>query len=82
MPLAGLPTDGPACWHIPSWSVFGDQDMNIPVALHRFTAERAGAEVSQELTGASHALGVSGPKAVTATIWRPPPFLTHDALRR
>lgn len=36
----GLPTDAPAWRHIPSWSVFGDQDMNIPVALHRFMAER------------------------------------------
>jgi hypothetical protein len=36
--------------------------------LHRYMAERAGAEVSRELAGASHALSVSEPKAVTATI--------------
>ena len=65
---AGLPADAPAWRHIPSWFVFGDQDMIIPVALHRYMAERAGAEVSRELAGASHALSVSEPKAVTATI--------------
>jgi pimeloyl-ACP methyl ester carboxylesterase len=64
----GLPTGVPAWRDIPSWFVFGDQDMNIPVALHRFMAERADAEVSRELAGASHALSVSEPKAVTATI--------------
>ena len=64
----GLPTDGPAWKHVPSWFVFGDQDMNIPVALHRFMAERAAAKVSRELAGASHALSVSEPEAVTATI--------------
>jgi pimeloyl-ACP methyl ester carboxylesterase len=64
----GLPTDAPAWRYIPSWFVFGDQDLNIPVTLHRFMAERAGAEVSRELAGASHALSVSEPKAVTATI--------------
>jgi len=65
---AGLPADAPAWRHTPSWFVFGDQDMIIPVALHRYMAERAGAEVSRELAGASHALSVSEPKAVTATI--------------
>lgn len=64
----GLPTDAPAWRHIPSWFVFGDQDVTIPVALHRYMAERAGAEVTRELAGASHALSVSEPKAVTATI--------------
>ena len=48
--------------------MFGDLDLNIPVALQRFMAERAGAKVSRELAGASHALSVSEPEAVTATI--------------
>lgn len=65
---AGLPTDAPAWRDIPSWFVFGDQDKTIPVELHRFMADRAEAEVSRELAGASHALSVSEPKAVTATI--------------
>jgi pimeloyl-ACP methyl ester carboxylesterase len=64
----GLPTNPPAWRHLPSWFVFGDQDMNIPAALHRFMAERAGAKTSRELAGASHALSVSEPDAVTATI--------------
>jgi pimeloyl-ACP methyl ester carboxylesterase len=63
-----LPTDAPAWRHVPSWFVFGDQDMNIPVTLHRFMAERAAAKISRELAGASHALTVSEPEAVTATI--------------
>ena len=40
----GLPTDSPAWKDRPSWFVFGDQDLNIPVALQRFMAERAGAK--------------------------------------
>jgi hypothetical protein len=32
---AGLPTDAPTWKTIPSWFVFSDQDLNIPVALHR-----------------------------------------------
>jgi pimeloyl-ACP methyl ester carboxylesterase len=64
----GLPTEAPA-WHdLPSWFVFGDQDLNIPVELHRFMAERAGAKVSREMAGASHALSLSESEAVTATI--------------
>ncbi|MBB5790358.1 alpha/beta fold hydrolase [Jiangella mangrovi] len=64
----GLPTDTPAWQTIPSWFVFSDQDLNIPVDLHRFMAERAGAKVIRELRGASHALSVSEPEAVAATI--------------
>lgn len=64
----GLPTDSPAWARVPSWFVFGDQDLNIPVALHRFLADRAGAKSTREMAGASHALTVSDPEAVTATI--------------
>jgi pimeloyl-ACP methyl ester carboxylesterase len=63
-----LPTDTPAWRDVPSWFVFGDQDLIIPVAVHRFMAERAGAKSSRELAGVSHALSVSEPEAVTATI--------------
>ena len=65
---AELSTDSPAWKSTPSWFVFGDQDLNIPVALHRFMAERAGAKNTREIAGASHALSVSQPEAVTATI--------------
>ncbi|PZF84682.1 alpha/beta fold hydrolase [Jiangella anatolica] len=64
----GLPTDMPAWRTIPSWFVFSDQDLNIPVALHRYMAERAGAKTIREMAGASHALSVSQPDAVAATI--------------
>jgi pimeloyl-ACP methyl ester carboxylesterase len=64
----GLPTDTPAWKTIPSWFVFSDQDLNIPVALHRFMADRAGAKSVREIAGASHALSVSQPDAVTASI--------------
>jgi pimeloyl-ACP methyl ester carboxylesterase len=64
----GLRTATPAWQSIPSWFVFSDLDLNIPVALHRFMAERAGAKDIREIAGASHALSVSQPEAVTATI--------------
>ena len=55
----GLPTDAPAWKQLPSWFVFGDQDLNIPVALQRFMADRAGAKGTREIAGASHAISVS-----------------------
>jgi pimeloyl-ACP methyl ester carboxylesterase len=64
----GLATDRPAWRDIPSWHVFGDQDRNIPVAVHRAGAERAGARGTHEIAGASHAISVSQPAAVAATI--------------
>jgi pimeloyl-ACP methyl ester carboxylesterase len=63
-----LPTDTPAWKSIPSWFVFSDQDLIIPVALHRFMADRAGAKAVSEIAGASHALCVSRPDAVTVSI--------------
>ncbi|GAA3921464.1 alpha/beta fold hydrolase [Microbacterium invictum] len=64
----GLPTTRPAWKDIPSWHVFGDQDLNIPVAVHRAGAERAASRGTREIAGASHALTVSQPDAVAATI--------------
>jgi pimeloyl-ACP methyl ester carboxylesterase len=64
----GLPTERPAWRDIPSWHVFGDQDRNIPVAVHRAGAERAGSRGTNEIAGASHAVSVSQPAAVAATI--------------
>jgi pimeloyl-ACP methyl ester carboxylesterase len=64
----GLPTSTPAWRQLPSWFVFGDRDLNIPVELHRFFAERAGAKATREMAGGSHALSVSDPDAVAATI--------------
>ncbi|MEL5991904.1 alpha/beta fold hydrolase [Microbacterium phosphatis] len=64
----GLPTARPAWKDIPSWHVFGDQDRNIPVEVFRAGAERAGAREAHEVAGASHAISVSRPDAVAATI--------------
>jgi pimeloyl-ACP methyl ester carboxylesterase len=64
----GLPSASPAWRDIPSWHVFGDQDLNSPVAVHRAGAERAGSRGTHEIAGASHAVGVSQPAAVAATI--------------
>jgi len=64
----GLATQRPAWRDIPSWHVFGDQDLNIPVAVHRAGAERAASRGTHEIAGASHALAVSQPAAVAATI--------------
>jgi len=63
-----LPTDQPAWKSIPSWFVFGELDRIIPAALHRFMADRAGSRGTMEIPGASHALMVSNPDAVAATI--------------
>ena len=63
------PAAGPQGWKdLPSWFVFGDQDKNIPVAVHRFLAERSGARRSTEVAGAPHALGVTHPDVVTDVI--------------
>ena len=64
----GLPTSRPAWRDIPSWHVFGDQDLNIPAAVLRAGAERAGSRGTTEIAGASHAISVSHPAAVAATI--------------
>jgi pimeloyl-ACP methyl ester carboxylesterase len=64
----GLPTSAPAWLSIPSWFVFGDADLNIPVAVHRAGAERPSARGILEISGASHAIGVSNPEAVASTI--------------
>jgi pimeloyl-ACP methyl ester carboxylesterase len=64
----GLGVDVPAWRQLPSWFVYGDQDLNIPAALQRFACQRAGARGTREIAGGSHALGVSNPAAVTATI--------------
>lgn len=64
----GLPTDTPAWTQIPSWFVYGDRDLNIPTELHRFLARRAAARQINEIAGASHAISVSNPDSVAATI--------------
>jgi pimeloyl-ACP methyl ester carboxylesterase len=52
----------------PSWFIFGEQDLNIPAALERFMAERAGARQALEIAGGSHVLAVSQPDAVVRLV--------------
>jgi pimeloyl-ACP methyl ester carboxylesterase len=47
---------------LPSWFVYGEEDRNIPAAVERFMAERAGARKTVEIAGGSHAIAVSHPK--------------------
>ncbi|MEU7800363.1 alpha/beta hydrolase [Micromonospora arborensis] len=63
----GLSGD-PAWRLLPSWFVFGDADKNIPVAAHRFMAERADPRGQREVVGGSHAMVVSRPSEVAETI--------------
>jgi pimeloyl-ACP methyl ester carboxylesterase len=63
-----LPTDTPAWKTIPSWFVIGEKDLIIPAELHRFMAKRANAKGIREIAGASHAMSVSQPDAVVASI--------------
>ena len=58
----------PAGKSIPSWFVFPELDKNIPVAVHRFMAERAQAHEVVEIEGASHAFTVSHPDEVADVI--------------
>jgi pimeloyl-ACP methyl ester carboxylesterase len=60
---------GPPAWKsIPSWSIYGTADKNIPPAAMSFMSKRANARRIVELPGASHAVMVSEPDAVAALI--------------
>ncbi|MCS5717930.1 alpha/beta hydrolase [Herbiconiux sp. CPCC 205763] len=48
----------PAWKTVPSWFLFGAEDKNIPVAMHRLMAERAGSKKTVELAGGSHTVGI------------------------
>jgi pimeloyl-ACP methyl ester carboxylesterase len=53
---------------VPSWFLIGDEDRIIPPELQRYMAQRARAERTVEIAGASHASPVSQPGAVTELI--------------
>ena len=53
---------------LPSWFLIGEDDRIIPPELQRFMAERARAQRTLGIPGASHALPVSEPKATTELI--------------
>jgi len=52
------PVEAAAWTTIPSWFLFGELDRNIPVALHRFMAERAASRRTVEIAGGSHTVGI------------------------
>ena len=64
----GLPSAEAAWRRLPSWFVFAELDRNIPAALSRSLAQRAGARGTTEVAGASHAISLSRPDAVADTI--------------
>ncbi len=54
----GEPATDAAWKSVPSWFLFGALDRNIPAAMHRFMAERAGSRRTVELEGGSHTVGI------------------------
>ncbi|PCR96377.1 alpha/beta hydrolase [Pseudomonas fluorescens] len=58
----------PAWKTIPSWFVYGDKDKNIPPQAMAFMAERAHAQKTVVVKGASHVVMVSNPKTVASLI--------------
>jgi pimeloyl-ACP methyl ester carboxylesterase len=59
----GEPSGEHALWRsVPSWFLFGELDHNIPAGAHRIMAERAGAQKTVEIPGASHVVGISHPE--------------------
>ncbi len=53
---------------LPSWFLIGEHDRVIPAALQHFMADRAGAQRTIEIPGASHAITVSRPEATAQLI--------------
>jgi len=58
------PSAGAAWRTTPSWFLFGAEDRNIPAAVHRFMADRAGSIRTVELAGGSHTVAI--PEAAQA----------------
>jgi len=62
------PSGEPAWKAIPSWFLYGTEDKNIPEAVHRFMAERAGSRRTVALAGGSHAVAIPEAAAVVDLI--------------
>jgi pimeloyl-ACP methyl ester carboxylesterase len=67
--------DHPLWKRVPSWFLIGEEDRIIPPALQRYMAERARAQRTLAVEGASHAIAVSRPDATVH------PILEAAALR-
>jgi len=58
-----------ATWKdLPSYTIYGTLDKNIPAALQEFMADRAGVKKAVAIEGGSHALMISHPAEVAALI--------------
>jgi pimeloyl-ACP methyl ester carboxylesterase len=58
-----------ATWKtLPSFTIYGTGDLNIPVEVQVFMANRAGAVKAIEIEGGSHALMISHPDEVSDLI--------------
>lgn len=62
------PALSPAWKSIPSWSIYGSADLNIPPQALAFMAERAKSRKTVVVPGGSHAVMVSHPGEVAALI--------------
>jgi pimeloyl-ACP methyl ester carboxylesterase len=60
--------DDPLWKDVPSWFLIGEEDRIIPAALQRYMAERARAQRTIAVEGASHAVAVSRPDATVHPI--------------
>jgi pimeloyl-ACP methyl ester carboxylesterase len=60
--------DDPLWKHVPSWFLIGEEDRVVPAALQRYMAERARAQRTVAIEGASHAISVSRPDATVHPI--------------
>ena len=65
---ANEPSEAPAWKSVPSWSVYGNGDENIPPAALAFMAERAKSMKTVVVQGASHVVMTSHPDAVAKLI--------------
>ena len=62
---------------LPSWFLIGELDRTIPPALQHFMAERADAQRTIDIPGASHAITVSQPEATAELILEAATSLVH-----
>ncbi len=60
--------DRPLWKDVPCWFLIGEEDRIIPPELQHFMADRAGAQRTVEIAGASHAMPVSRPDVTARMI--------------
>ncbi len=59
----GEPSGDKPLWKsVPTWSIWGELDRNIPAGAQQIMADRVGAKRAVEIPGASHVVGMSHPQ--------------------